>query len=59
MTALYTSTRASLADPWQAPTVVTDFGLKDEQDPWMAPDGRTFIFASDAAGTNDIYVSTR
>jgi hypothetical protein len=57
---LYTSTRPSVTGKWGTPTVVTDFGTAaSEQDPWMSNDQRTFIFASNAAGTNDIYISTR
>jgi hypothetical protein len=59
ITALYTATRTAIGATWTTPTVVTDFGLAGEQDPWMSPDQRTFIFASDSAGTNDIYISTR
>ena len=60
---LYTSSRASLTAKFAPPTVVTDFmipgGNGNEEDPWMSPDGRTFAFASDAAGTKDVYLSTR
>ncbi len=58
-TNLYTATRTAIGAPWPAPTEVTDFGLTGEQDPWMSVDQRTFVFASNAAGTNDIYISTR
>ena len=59
-TMMYTSHRNAVADAWPPPTVVTDFGTNgNEQDPWMSPDQRTFVFASDAAGNNDIYISTR
>jgi hypothetical protein len=57
---LYTSHRMAETDPWPPPTVVTDFGTAaNEQDPWMSPDSRIFTFASDAAGTLDVYISTR
>ena len=62
-TMIYTSHRATLTAPWQPPTAVTDFkitgGNGNQEDPWMSPDGRTFVFASDAAGSKDIYISTR
>ncbi|MBA3673325.1 MAG: PD40 domain-containing protein [Gemmatimonadaceae bacterium] len=60
---LWKSSRSSIAAPWSAPVKVTDFNTatNNEQDPWMSADGRTFIFASDADGTDDsdIYISTR
>lgn len=62
-TAIYTSHRASLTAPWQAPTPVADFrragDTSAQEDPWLSADGRTFAFASDASGTKDIYLSTR
>lgn len=60
--AIYTSTRASTTDPWPAPTMVTDFAALggDQQDPWIAPDQRTFVLVSNVSGNqNDVYVSTR
>lgn len=58
---IYVSTRTAVGQPWKAATVVTDFSTPtySEQDPWESADERTFIFASNAAGTNDIYLSTR
>jgi hypothetical protein len=58
---IYMSTRTAIGSPWQTPTVVSDFSTATyvEQDPWESADQRTFIFASNAAGTNDIYMSTR
>ena len=59
-TSMYTSHRNAATDAWPPPTVVTDFATGgNESDPWMSPDQRTFVFASDAAGTLDIYISTR
>lgn len=34
-------------------------GTGAQEDPWRSPDARTFVFASDAAGTKDIHLSTR
>jgi hypothetical protein len=62
-TKIYTSHRASLTSPWVMPSVVVDFPIPGstagQEDPWRSEDGRTFVFASDAAGTRDIYISTR
>ena len=58
---IYTSTRASPSDPWPAPTLVTDFMAVggNQEDPWLSPDQRTFLFVSDISGTKDVYVSAR
>jgi hypothetical protein len=60
---IFTSHRDSLTAPWAAPTAVIDFpisgGNGNQEDPWISTDGHTFAFASDAAGTKDIYLSTR
>ena len=58
---LYTSTRASPTDPWPAPTLVSDFMAigGNQEDPWVSPDQRTFMFVSDIRGTKDVYVSAR
>ena len=60
---IYKATRPSLTAAWQPPSPVIDFPIagsnSGQEDPWMSADGRTFVFASDAAGTKDIYISTR
>jgi Tol biopolymer transport system component len=57
---IYWSHRPSLQAPWPAATVVEDFGDgNDESDPWVSADGTMFAFASNKAGTNDIYLCTR
>jgi len=58
---IYTSTRAAVTDPWPAPTMVSDFLALggNQEDPWMSPDQRTFVFASDVSGTKDVYLSSR
>jgi len=58
---IYTSTRAAVTAAWPAPTLVSDFLAigGNQEDPWLAPDQRTFVFASDVSGTKDIYLSSR
>jgi len=55
------STRATTTDPWPAATVLTDFNTatSNEEDAWMSNDGHTFTFASNAAASKDLYMSTR
>lgn len=58
---IYTSTRIGSNDPWPAPTLVMDFPMigSNQEDPWISPDQRTFVFASDVSGTKDLYLSVR
>lgn len=58
---LYTSHRTSTTTAWQTPTTVDDFVMigGDQEDPWLADDGRIFVFASNASGTKDVYISVR
>ena len=59
---IFVTHRASVGSPWQRPTRVDDFLIgdsADQEDPWLSADGRTFAFASNAAGTKDIYLSTQ
>ena len=60
---LYTSHRATVASPWPAPTLVADFGTADnEEDPWLSPSGRLFLFARAtvaAPAQKDLYFSVR
>ncbi|MBS1122584.1 MAG: hypothetical protein H6Q90_4812 [Deltaproteobacteria bacterium] len=60
-TQLYRATRPALAAPWKTPVLITDFATLggDQQDPWISPDERTFVFVSNVSGTNDLYISTR
>ncbi|MEO7736229.1 MAG: hypothetical protein ABIY55_35045 [Kofleriaceae bacterium] len=62
-TRLFHSQRAQVTDPWDDPSEVLDFATLggNQEDPWIAPDQRTFAFASDAvaAGNKDLYLSTR
>jgi hypothetical protein len=57
---LWTSTRATVTAAWSPPTKLAfSTTANAEQDPWMSKDQRTFVFASNAAGNNDLYISTR
>ena len=60
-TDLYISTRNAITDPWPAATVLPDFNTNtsNEEDPWMSTDMKAFVFASNAGGTKDLYLSTR
>ena len=61
-TQIYVSQRKAIGQPWTPAQPVDDFkitGSDDQQDPWLSADGHSFAFASDAGGTNDIYLSTR
>jgi hypothetical protein len=60
---IFMARRASVGSPWQPAVRVDDFKISDgtdaQEDPWLSPDGRTFGLASNAAGTKDVYLSTR
>ena len=58
---IFVSHRLSVTAPWDLPIPVDDFPATggNQEDPWLSADKRTFAFASDAAGTKDIYLSTR
>jgi hypothetical protein len=60
-TQLYTATRTSVTSPWSTPTMFTALGTStDNEDPWVAPDNRTFVFATVRGNaTKDLYISTR
>ncbi|MBV8758481.1 MAG: hypothetical protein JO257_14445 [Deltaproteobacteria bacterium] len=60
-TDIYISTRAAATDPWPAATLLPDFNTttSNEEDPWMSTDMRSFVFASNAGGSKDLYLSTR
>jgi hypothetical protein len=62
-TAIYMSTRATMASAWGAPTAVAtpfDAGT-DNEDAWISTDQRIFVWASvrNGATTKDLYISTR
>jgi WD40 repeat protein len=60
---IFVSHRATVGAPWQPAVQVDEFkiggGTDAQEDPWLAADGHTFAFASNAAGTKDVYLSTR
>lgn len=59
---LYVATRPSSASPFDPPDLVVDFVNNvggNQEDPWLSPDQRTFVFVSDISGTKDVYISTR
>lgn len=58
---ILTSSRTSVGAAWSAPAIVSHFAALggNQEDPWLAPDGRTFLLASDVSGTKDLYLSTR
>jgi Tol biopolymer transport system component len=62
-TQLYTATRTAVDQPWTTPVEVTDAddagATTDNEDPWISPDLRTFVFASNRGGTEDVYITTR
>lgn len=52
--------RASTAAPFDPPVPIPGLASpNDDQDPWISPDGRTIVFASDRGGTPDLYFATR
>ena len=60
MSDLYSATRADAADPFGPPALFEHFNTPfNDEDPWLSANGRTFVFTSDRAGTNDLYISTR
>ncbi len=57
---LYVATRTSVSSPWSGATAIAELNTDDsERQAWLAPDGLTLYFDTDAAGTDDIVVSTR
>jgi hypothetical protein len=58
---LYTARRGAVTDRWSEPVELAEFAALggNQEDPWLAPDNRTFVFVSDAAGSKDLYFATR
>jgi len=57
---LYITTRASIVDPWTAPTLVGPLttGVR-ERSPHLSADGTTLWFISNALGTQDLWMASR
>src|SRR5262249_12386371 len=65
ITGIFVSNRAAVDQPWE-PAVLLDMFTEPatlNKDPWMSPDRRTFVFASDRANPGskrlDINIPTR
>jgi hypothetical protein len=57
---IYTATRATIADPFGAASLVPSVNSDADDGPsWISLDGCRLYISSARAGTNDIYVSTR
>lgn len=58
---LYVMTRPSIDQPFETPARIDDLSTTtaDETDPWVSADGRHLVFASDRAGTFDLYEASR
>jgi hypothetical protein len=57
---IWRSQRASKADAWDAPAMVTELSTAaEEQTPELTADGLTIFFARDAGTSIDIFMSTR
>ena len=58
---LYMASRVTTGSAWSNASVLTDFNTAtfNEEDPWLASDERTFVFASNSGGNKDLYISTR
>jgi hypothetical protein len=59
-TDIWTSTRASLTDPWQAPHHVVEINtVNNESNAGVSRDGLILVYGSGVAGNHDLYVVTR
>lgn len=58
---IFEASRTTPTGAWTNPTKMTDFNTttSGEEDPWISTDGRVFVYASNALGTKDLYISTR
>lgn len=58
---IYRATRTTPTGGWTAPARFDEFAALggNQEDPWLSADQRTFVFASDASGNKDLYISTR
>jgi len=57
---IHIAERASRGEMFAMPEVVAEISGADlDQDPWLSPDMKTVLFASDRAGTLDLYMAKR
>lgn len=57
---IFTAERASPTGTFATPTVVAEIsGESADQDPWLSPDMRTVLFASNRSGSLDLYMAER
>lgn len=58
---IFEASRTTPTGAWTNPTKLTDFNTTTfaEEDPWVSTDGRVFVYASNALGSKDLYISTR
>jgi Tol biopolymer transport system component len=57
---LYSTSRSSASDSFGSITALTSLNsAKEDVDPWISEDGLTIYFASNRAGTFDLYKATR
>jgi Tol biopolymer transport system component len=57
---IYVASRPGLGEPFGAPAAVDGMATDGRDgDPFISFDGRTLLFTSNRAGTNDLYMATR
>lgn len=57
---LFRSFRSSIDQPFDAPTEIPGLNTSfDEQDPWLSPDRRYIVFASNRSGNMELYEASR
>lgn len=57
---LWIATRESLEADLSSPTNLSELATpSDDEDPWLAGDGRTLVFASDRSGDRELWIATR
>lgn len=58
---LFMASRTSVTGAWSNPAKLPDFNTAafNEEDAWISSDQRTFVYASNANGTKDVFISTR
>jgi len=57
---IWIATRATPADAWTPPSVVSELNSADnDSDPWLSPDQRTILFSRQTATMRNIVMATR